>query len=449
MSTPESRRKFLTQGAAATAGLFAAGTALGQQTEKTSRLNNAGESRASNPKNEEFPRMHAGLGGPVGSPTDRGKLVNGFRKENLEPVPMVTPDLAKLPFKMVNGVKEFHLRPMPVQRELLPGQTFHFYGYNNSMPGPTIEVIQGDRVRIVVHNELPEATTVHWHGLECPCDMDGIPFVTQEMIAPGGTFVYEFTVHQAMSMAYHAHVGMQEAAGSIGMFIAHPKIALNPPVDHDFGMLLQQFNIGPNSNVVNTMAMDWNYLTLNGRCGPYTTPLLVRLGSRVRMRFFNFSTLHQHPLHFHGHTGWLTGTEGGRIPETAWTPLNTVRIGIGEIREVEFVANNPGDWVMHCHMFHHTANHMVSQVGPHIRDPQMDEYKKVPVFPQLMQGKMPMNPMMMKKIKGRRETQGMTKEWFKGVKGMMTVIRVLPDELYTKITRTNLPIPTGASLFSE
>jgi len=129
--------------------------------------------------------------------------------------------------------------------------------------------------------------------------------------------------------------------------------------------------------------------------------------------------------------------------------LNTVRIGIGEIREVEFVANNPGDWVMHCHMFHHTANHMVSQVGPHIRDPKLDAYKEIPGFPQLMQGKMPMSMPMMKKIAGRRETQGMADQWFKGSKGMMTIIRVLPDDLYTKITQTDQPIPVGASLFSE
>ncbi|MCF6283747.1 MAG: copper oxidase, partial [Candidatus Hydrogenedentes bacterium] len=82
--------------------------------------------------------------------------------------------------------------------------------------------------------------------------------------------------------------------------------AFNPTVDHDFGLLLQQFNIDANSDVVNTMAMDWNFLTINGRCGPYTTPLLARLGSRGRLRFFNFSTLHQQPLNFHGHTGWLT-----------------------------------------------------------------------------------------------------------------------------------------------
>jgi len=447
MNPSENRRGFLAQGAAATAGMMVPGRALAQNPDTDDNRPQVIPSPSS--EVHVYPRTHPGLGGPVGTATDRGKLVAGFREANLPPVPLTTPDLEKLPFKMIGGVKEFHLRPMPVRRELLPGMDFHVYGYNGTMPGPTIEVVQGDRVRIVVHNELPEPTTIHWHGLECPNNMDGIPFVTQPLIGPGKTFVYEFTIHQVGSMAYHSHVAMQEAIGMAGMFIIHPKVAYDPPVDYDFGLLLQQFSVGPASQIVNTLSMDWNYLTINGRCGPYTSPLVVRLGSRVRMRFVNFSTLHQHPIHFHGHTGWLTGTEGGRTPESAWVPLNTIRIGIGEIREVEFVANNPGDWVMHCHMFHHTMNHMTSQVGPHIRGPQFDSHDHVAGFPQIMEGAMKMSPDAMKKISGRRTTEGMAHDWFKGVAGMFTVIRVLPEELYQELTETDVPIPVGTSVFGE
>ncbi|MEQ8790416.1 MAG: copper oxidase [Pirellulaceae bacterium] len=438
----DSRRDFLLQGGVAAAALVAGGSALAEE-------HRPGQEKAGKSKRDDagYPRYEPGRGGPVGSPTDRGKLVPGLRESGLPPVPLTTPDLPKLPFKLVDGVKEFHLRPMPVAREFLPGQTFHFYGYNGSMPGPTIEVNQGDRVRVVVHNELPEATTVHWHGLEGPNNMDGIPFVTQKPIAPGETMVYEFTVHQATSLIYHAHLAMQEAIGMVGMFVSHPRTAYDPAVDQDFGLLLQQFSIDAASNITNTISMDWNYLTINGRCGPLTTPLVVKLGHRIRIRLFNFSTLHQHPIHFHGHTGWLTGTEGGRIPESAWIPCNTARVGIGEVREIEFVANNPGDWVMHCHMFHHMMNHMVSQVGPHIRGKSLDEHGHVAGFPQNMEGMTPMAPAAMRKILGRREVAGMREGWHQGVAGMFTVIRVLPEELYNRVTSGDGSIPAGASVF--
>jgi FtsP/CotA-like multicopper oxidase with cupredoxin domain len=110
--------------------------------------------------------------------------------------------------------------------------------------------------------------------------------------------------------------------------------------------------------------MEFNWFTLNGRSAPYITPLLVRLGSRVRIRFVNMSPIDHHPMHLHGHTFWITGTEGGRIPESAWIPSNNVLVGVAQAREVEFIANNPGDWVLHCHMFHHMMNHMAVMVGP-------------------------------------------------------------------------------------
>ena len=448
MSSETNRRDFLVGGALATSGVLAANGAQAAAADEVDDAPKAAPPQGSTGA-DEFPRFHAGAGGPVGSASDRGKLTPGIRASGLPPVLLDTPDLEKLPFKMVDGVKEFHLRPMPVYREILPGQFAHFYGYNGSMPGPTIEAIQGDRIRVVVHNELPEATTVHWHGLECPNTMDGIPFVTQNMIPPGGTFVYEFTLHQVGSLIYHVHVAMQEAIGMCGMFVIHPKVAYDPPVDQDFGLVLQQFSIAPASDVVNTISMDWNYLTLNGKCGPLATPLVVKQGNRVRIRYFNFSTLHQHPMHLHGHTFWITGTEGGRIPEPAWTPGNTVVLGIAEIREVEFIANNPGDWVMHCHMFHHMMNHMVSQVGPHIRGKKNDPGFDVPGYPQNMEGAMTMSPENMRKVAGKQQTQGMRSKWFMGVAGMFTVVRVLPGDLYDEVMAGKRPIPAGSSVFGE
>jgi hypothetical protein len=248
----------------------------------------------------------------------------------------------------------------------MPGKTANLWGYNGSAPGPTIQVNHGDRVRIIVDNHLPEATSMHWHGLEIPIDMDGAPGSSQDPIPPGGRFVYEFTLHQAGTFFYHSHLAMQEMMGMIGTFIMHPKKAFDPPVDKDFAIILQEFAILPNNPIPNSMNMEFNWLTFNGKAGPATTPLIVRLNDRVRLRFINLGMDH-HPIHLHGHTFVVTGTEGGRQPKTTWGPKNTVLVGVAEAADVEFVANNPGDWMIHCHLPHHMMNQMSSTVGPMTR----------------------------------------------------------------------------------
>jgi manganese oxidase len=281
-------------------------------------------------------------------------------------VPVETPDVSQLPWKMVDGAKEFHLIAEPVKQELIPGKIANLWGYNGSAPGPTIQVIQGDRVRIIVDNHLPEPTSMHWHGFEIPMDMDGAPGSSQDPIPPGGRFVYEFTLHQAGTFFYHSHMAMQEMMGMIGAFIMLPKENYPPAVDKDFAIILQEFAILPNNPVPNSMNMEFNWLTLNGKSGPATTPLIVRLNDRVRLRFINLGMDH-HPVHVHGHTFVVTGTEAGRQPQSTWGPGNTVLVGVAQSRDVEFVANNPGDWMIHCHLPHHMMNQMSSVVGPMIR----------------------------------------------------------------------------------
>ena len=139
-----------------------------------------------------------------------------------------TPHLSKLPFRMEGGVKVFDLVAEPVKREFLPGKVVDVWGYNGSMPGPTIEVNEGDRVRILFRNGLPEPTTVHWHGLEVPIEMDGVPAISQPLVEPGGTFTYEFTLHQHGTFFYHSHMAMQQMMGMIGMFVIHPRAAYQP-----------------------------------------------------------------------------------------------------------------------------------------------------------------------------------------------------------------------------
>src|SRR5579864_1743686 len=278
-------------------------------------------------------------------------------------VRVLTPDVPELPFRMDGNVKEFHLIAEPVKQEIVPGRVIDLWGYNGSAPGPTIQVNQGDRVRVIVDNHLPEATSMHWHGFEVPVEMDGSPGSSQDPIPPGGRFVYEFTLHQEGTYFYHSHMAMQEMMGMIGAFIMHPRAPYRPRVDKDFAIILQEYAILPNISVPNSMNMEFNWLTLNGRAAPATTPLIVRHGERVRIRLINLGMDH-HPIHVHGHQFVVTGTEGGRQPETIWGPGNTVLVGVAQSRDIEFVANNPGDWMLHCHLPHHMMNQMSSTAGP-------------------------------------------------------------------------------------
>ena len=279
---------------------------------------------------------------------------------------VVTPDVPELAFEMDGGVKVFHLVAEPVKQEIYPGKILNLWGYNGSAPGPTIQARQGERVRIIVDNHLPEPTSMHWHGFDIPFAMDGGPGLSQDAISPGGRYVYEFTLQQEGTLFYHSHMAMQEMMGMIGAFIMHPEEAYDPPVEKDFAIILQEYAVLPNNPTPNSMSMEFNWLTLNGKSGPANTPLIVRLGDRVRLRFINLGMDH-HPIHMHGHQFVITGTEGGRQPRATWGPNNTVLVGVAQSRNVEFVATNPGDWMIHCHMPHHMMNQMSSMAGPMTR----------------------------------------------------------------------------------
>ncbi|HEY8459795.1 MAG TPA: multicopper oxidase domain-containing protein, partial [Blastocatellia bacterium] len=283
--------------------------------------------------------------------------------------PVITPDLPKLEYELDNGVKVFNLAAEVVECELMPrthmgpARKMNAWGYNGSVPGPMIEVNEGDRVRVVFTNKLPEPTTIHWHGLEIPIGMDGTPYISQPMVEPGGVFTYEFTVNQNGTFFYHSHGAMQEMMGMIGLFVIHPKIPHAPRVDKDYAFVLQEWALLPNNNTPNTLAMEFNWLTMNGKAAPATTPLIVKQGDRVRIRLVNMGMDH-HPIHLHGVQFYVTGTEGGRIPESAWYPGNTVLVGVAQARDIEFEAKYVGDWMLHCHLPHHMMNQMVSMVGP-------------------------------------------------------------------------------------
>jgi FtsP/CotA-like multicopper oxidase with cupredoxin domain len=400
---------------------------------------------------------------------------------------IVTPDVPKMPWRMENGVKVFNINVEHVRTEFVPGRIVDAWGFNGSIPGPAIEVIEGDRVRLIVENRLPEGFSMHWHGLEIPFEMDGMPGISQELIPPGGRFVYEFTLRQNGTFFYHSHMAMQEMMGLIGLFIIHPQRPHAPQVDRDFGLILQGWAILPNNTIPNSLAMEFNWLTINGKAGPATTPMLVKLGERVRIRIVNLGMDH-HPMHIHGHQFYVTGTEGGRIRTTAVEPANTVLVGVAQARDVEFVANNPGDWHFHCHLPHHMMNQMASMVGPTMmshanmmRPGSMTSGLGIvegratgesarPAFgrdinigaggdqavpnmplgrtPQATfmqpsrveapnQGMFPGSPqdmfMVMDEMVAKPETYGLRRGWSGGTMGMMTIVRVLQPDLFDKI----------------
>jgi FtsP/CotA-like multicopper oxidase with cupredoxin domain len=270
------------------------------------------------------------------------------------------PNGSTLPWKLVGGVKVYHLIAGPIAHEFMPGLQAECWGYNGQTPGPTIEAVQGDRVRFYVTNRLPEPTTVHWHGVRVPNGMDGVGGLTQRYIRSGETFKYEFTLLDAGTFMYHPHVDemAQMGLGLQGMFIVHPKKPQRH-VDRDFLLLLSEWKVPVGTRRPDPREMtDFNLFTINSKVFPATAPLVVRTGQRVRIRIGNLSAMHNHPIHLHGHTFVTTETDGGAIAASAQWPETTVLVPVGATRSIEFTAGPPGDWAMHCHFTHHVMNQM-------------------------------------------------------------------------------------------
>ena len=293
--------------------------------------------------------------------------------------PVVTLNGWSLPWRMNNGVKEFHLVAEPVVREFAPGMKANLWGYNGQSPGPTIEVVEGDRVRIFVTNRLPEETSIHWHGQRLPAGMDGVAGLTQPAIPAGKTFVYEFVAKRPGTFMYHPHADemVQMAMGMMGFWVTHPKNIDFMKVDRDFVFLLSNYDIEPGSFTPKTSTMlDFNLWAINSRVFPGVDSMNVRQGDRVRIRMGNL-TMTNHPFHLHGHEFVVTGTDGGWTrPESRW-PEVTQDIGVGQMRAIEFDATDLGDWPFHCHKPHHTMNAMGHDIPTMIGVNQKDIAKKI------------------------------------------------------------------------
>lgn len=262
--------------------------------------------------------------------------------------------------EVAGGVKMFRLTAEPVRWEWVDGKWVTAWGYNGQVPGPEIWVDEGDRVRVELTNKLPSPTTIHWHGVDVPNEMDGVPGVTQDPIMPGETFSYEFEAIPSGTFWYHSHFDStrQLDMGLYGAFIIRGKD--EPRYDRDFVQIVDEWIRLPDGrNGWEGVAHaghnpgEYNWFTINGKPFPATEELVVRRGDRVRVRLVN-AGFQAHPMHLHGSRFRVIAKDGAPLPSPYLA--DTVLIGAGERYDFEFVAHDPGSWMFHCHIPHHTGN---------------------------------------------------------------------------------------------
>jgi FtsP/CotA-like multicopper oxidase with cupredoxin domain len=246
-------------------------------------------------------------------------------------------------FAMDGDVKVFTLTCQNIMWETEAGNPRPGFAYNGTIPGPTIRVTEGDRVRVIVNNEMDQSTAVHWHGLDIPNDQDGVPFITQDVITPGSTYIYEFTAPNPGSHMYHSHHNALEqvVGGLLGAFIIDPLDTRDEPeYEQDYVFILNDSILG---------------FTINGRGFPYTQPLTAKLGERIRVRFYNEGLL-SHPMHLHGMPMRVIAKDGYNVP--APYLCDTLHIAPGERYDVIIQARALGIWAFHCHVLSHAESRM-------------------------------------------------------------------------------------------
>ncbi|MBI4492948.1 MAG: multicopper oxidase domain-containing protein [Chloroflexi bacterium] len=326
----------------------------GQAAQQTLNLERAGtyEFECSLPGHKE-----AGMKGTltVGAPTDGAGAeqppaaapASSEHASHAALAPAVSRGNQVLTPRLEGDVKVFDLRAQHVRWEVLPGQLVDAYAYEGQVPGPVLRVTEGDKLRVNFTNELPEATVLHFHGPSLPNAMDGVPGVTQEAVPPGGTFSYEFTAQPAGIFLYHTHLNsaVQEPKGLYGLFVVEPKGEATH-YDRDVYQVLSEHS---------------GYFLINGKAFPQTEPITVKKGERVRLRLANLGQV-AHPMHLHGHAFKVVATDGYLVRGEPLTK-DTINIAPGERYDLEFVAENPGTWVFHCHLLSHVTNNGVEPGG--------------------------------------------------------------------------------------
>ncbi|MCP9626498.1 DUF4396 domain-containing protein [Rhodopseudomonas palustris] len=270
--------------------------------------------------------------------------------------------------RIEDGVKVFDIEASIIQWNILPDVAVEAYAYNRQVPGPRLQLIEGDHVRINFRNALPETTTVHWHGLIVPNEMDGPAKITQKPVPPGGSYTYEFTVGQSGTYFYHSHdhPDRQQALGLYGALLIAPKDpGAEVKADLDYTIQLQEW-LKREWLTYPAMLMEGafpNYFTINGKAYPSTDTVSMKVGQTIKLRFIGTNNNFVHPMHVHGGPFEVVAVDGVTLNEGARYQADTVNVGPGQRYDVVWTARKPGKWLVHCHIPHHTANNNVEQQG--------------------------------------------------------------------------------------
>ena len=330
LSTPSNtRRDFLRKGAAAAIALPAV-TSLAACTEGKATPPATAQAAAPPPP-------------PEPTPQQRADAMDAMHEKGVKAFPAKTEGKGNQPLapRVERGVKVFELTAEEIEWEVEPGRRVKAWAYNRQVPGPQIRVREGDRVRVVLTNKLSQSTSIHFHGLELPNGMDGVPFITQPPVKPGKSYTYEFTVPNAGSHMYHSHhnAAIQVGNGLLGAFIVEPKRPLPAHrADVDYVMVLNDGAHG---------------YTLNGKGFPATEPVVCKQGQTVRIRFMNEGMM-IHPMHLHGMHMTVIAKDGWDQP-APWK-CDTLNVAPGERWDVLVKGTNPGTWAFHCHILPHAES---------------------------------------------------------------------------------------------
>jgi FtsP/CotA-like multicopper oxidase with cupredoxin domain len=243
-------------------------------------------------------------------------------------------------YTMDGDVKVFHLTAAPTTWRTADGVEQQAWAYNGQVPGPVIRGRVGERIRVEVKNELPEPTTIHWHGLKLAIDQDGVPGISQDPIPVGGTHTYEFDLRSPGIFMYHPHFNTlaQQIKGLYGTFVVDPPAGPDPDVTEVFQVLSE---------------MGGQFL-INGKSFPSTDAYTVPLGKPVLIRVVNVGEM-DHPMHLHGFHFRVVGADGGRVPKAAQFDRYTQNVAPGEAYDLRFTPDERGTWLFHCHILSHVT----------------------------------------------------------------------------------------------
>ena len=271
------------------------------------------------------------------------------------------------------AIREFTLTASEFDTALMDGVNVRAWGYNGTMPGPELRVREGDTVRVRLINDLPVPTTIHWHGVNVRPEMDGVAGLSQSPVEPGGSFTYEFVASPAGTRWYHSHTdpAVQVPMGLYGALIIEPA---NPTEiwDREHTLILAEWDLeltpavavgtapaGPGDSMLRGGEHGTDFFLLNGRMHGAVPPIRIAPGEHILLRVIHAGSI-PHPIHTHGHSFTLVATDGIPAPTVARLVKDTVLLAPGERFDLALEGNNPGVWMVHCHIEHHMANGMMT-----------------------------------------------------------------------------------------